>query len=101
MKQMLVTYTTMPERTEENTRLVRGVFAELHARAPQGLHYMVLRRDDGTFLHLVRQEEGAPALSQFEAFRTFQQAASERWRDRPVVTDVKVVGFYGAALLAD
>jgi hypothetical protein len=101
MKQMLVTYTTMPERTEENTRLVRSVFAELHARAPQGIRYTVLCRDDGTFLHLVRQEEGAPPLSEFESFRTFQQAASERWRDKPVVTGVKVVGSYGTALLAD
>ncbi len=95
MKQILVTYTTKPEWAEENARLVSDVFSELHERAPGGLAYLVLRRDDGTFLHLFRQENGAPALSELEAFRTFQKNVSERCRDRPVATGVAVVGSYG------
>jgi len=95
MKQTLVTYTTKPEWAEENARLVGDVFSELHERAPEGLAYLVLRRDDGTFLHLFRQEDGAPALSELEAFRTFQKSAGERCRERPVATDITIVGSYG------
>ncbi|MFC5524154.1 hypothetical protein ACFPPA_00205 [Rhodanobacter ginsengisoli] len=101
MKQVLVTYATKPECAEENARLVGEVFAELHARAPRGLHYVVLRRGDGTFMHFVQQDDGATGLSDLESFRAFQQAVSERWRERPVVADVEVVGSYGMAPKTD
>lgn len=101
MKQILATYTTKRESAEENARLVSDVFSELHERSPEGLPYFVLRRNDGTFLHLFRQEDGAPALSEFEAFRTFQKTIGERCRDRPATTDVIVVGSYGVVSNAD
>ncbi len=63
--------------------------------------HLVLRRDDGTFLHLFRQENGAPALSESEAFRTFQKNISERCRDRPVAAEVAVVGSYGDVSAVD
>lgn len=95
MKQILVTYTTKPEFSDENAYLICDVFSELYLRSPEGIAYLVLRRDDGTFLHLFRQEDGALALSDLEAFRAFQKNARERCRERPVVTDITIVGSYG------
>ena len=47
MKRMLIRYKTKPERTVENEALIKAVFAELHASAPEGLRYMSLKLADG------------------------------------------------------
>ncbi|HEY0523093.1 MAG TPA: hypothetical protein VGD08_06880 [Stellaceae bacterium] len=95
MKRTLVIYTTKPEHTEENARLIGSVFDELQAHAPEGLRYLVLRYGEGRSVHVVEQPDGAPSLSDFEAFRAFQKSASERWLVRPEVSEVTVVGSYG------
>jgi hypothetical protein len=95
LNRTLVIYTTKPEHTEENARLISSVFDELQAKAPKGLRYMVLRYGEGGFLHLVEQRDGAPSLPDFDAFRAFQKGASERWLVRPEVNQVTVVGSYG------
>jgi hypothetical protein len=98
MKPVHVTYSTKPECTEENARLIRAVFEELRVKAPNGLRYMVLRHGDGRFVHFVEQRDGAPGLSDFEAFRAFQKDASERFQGRPEANEVQVVGAYGIEL---
>lgn len=95
MKRTLVMYTTKPEHTAENTRLICNVFDELHTHAPEGLRYMVLRYGEGCFVHLVEQRDGAPSLRDFEAFRAFQKHADERWLARPQANEAAVVGSYG------
>jgi hypothetical protein len=95
MKRTLVMYTTKPEHAEENARLIGNVFDELHTHAPEGLRYMVLHYGEGCFVHLVEQHDGAPPLSDFEAFRAFQKNAGERWLVRPQASEVTVVGSYG------
>jgi hypothetical protein len=95
MKRKLVMYTTKPEHTEENARLIGDVFDALHAHAPEGLSYRVLRYGEGCFVHLVEQRDGAPSLSDFKAFRAFQKNGGELWLVRPQVNEVTVVGSYG------
>lgn len=95
MKRTLVMYTTKPEHTQENARLIRGVFDALHAHEPEGLSSRVLRYGEGCFVHLVERRDGAPSLPDFEAFRAFQKNAAERWLVRPQVNEVTVVGSYG------
>jgi hypothetical protein len=90
-----------PERTGENARLIERVFEELQARAPEGLRYLVLRYNEGSFAHIVEQHDGAPSLSDFEAFRTFQRSIGERWLVRPEASEVNVVGSYGMIPGAD
>src|SRR3989442_1255096 len=53
MKRTLVRYKTKPDRAQENQRLIESVFAELEAKSPDGIRYLVLRLDDGTFVHFV------------------------------------------------
>ncbi len=98
MKRTLVIYTTKPEHTEENARLIGNVFDALHTHTPEGLRYMVLHYGEGCFVHLVQQSDEAPPLSDFEAFRAFQKSAAERWLVRPQVSEVTVVGSYGMLL---
>jgi len=73
MKRTLVIYTNKLEHAEENARLIGSVFDELQAHAPEGLRYMVLRYGEGRFVHLVEQRDGAPSLSDFEAFSAFSE----------------------------
>ena len=55
-KRTLIRYKTKPERTEENEQLIEGVFADLHAKSPEGVRYLALRLGDGTFVHFVAVE---------------------------------------------
>jgi hypothetical protein len=95
MKQVLISYTTKPERTEENARLIQGVVDELKAHMPAGLRYFVLRDENGRFSHFVQMEEGAPPLNEFASFQAFQQGASERCLEGPVRSTVTIIGSYG------
>jgi hypothetical protein len=95
MKRKLVIYTTKPEHTAENARLIGRVFDELRTHAPAGLRYLVLRCGEGRFAHFVEERGVAPTLADFEAFRAFQKSASERWLVRPEVSEVAVLGSYG------
>src|SRR5262245_41278778 len=52
----LVRYRAKPERAEENQQLIENVFAELHAKSPEGIRYLALRLGDGTFVHFSVQE---------------------------------------------
>ncbi|THD45034.1 MAG: hypothetical protein E7774_08765 [Bradyrhizobium sp.] len=95
MKQILVLYDTKPDHSEENARLIGGVFDELRAKAPDGLRYLVLRYGAGRFLHFAQQQDNAPSLPDFASFRLFQKGVSERWVARPEVNEPIIVGSYG------
>jgi hypothetical protein len=95
MKHMIVDYTVKADMAEENARLVRAVFEELNAKRPAGLRYMSLRADEGRFLHFVAQAATAPALTQFEAFQTFQADFAQRCLIRPQVSNLDIVGNFG------
>ena len=61
MKRTLIRYKTKPERTAENEALIKAVFAELEANAPEGLRYMSLKLADGSFVHFVENDAKDPA----------------------------------------
>jgi hypothetical protein len=96
MKQMVVRYRTKPESTEENARLIEQVFKELQAGPSIDLRYLVLRHDDGSFLHIAMYETDGEAspLRQVEAFRAFQSGIKERLVDGPHSIEVTTVGSY-------
>lgn len=95
MKQVLISYTTKPERTEENARLIQDVVDELKVKAPAGLRYFVLRDENGRFSHFVQIEEGAAPLNEFASFQVFQEGAGERYLEGPVRSTVTIVGSFG------
>lgn len=96
MKRTLVRYKTKADRTAENERLVKQVFQELQAKAPEGVRYMALTLGDGTFVHFVASEtrDGATPIPQLEAFRTFQSGIKERCLEPPQSSNVTIIGNY-------
>jgi hypothetical protein len=92
MKATVVRYTTHPDRSDENAELVAAVFAELAARAPDGVRYACIRIGD-EFNHIViDHEEVIPSL---DAFQRFASEVGERAVDAPVSHEASLVGAYG------
>ncbi|SHK93160.1 hypothetical protein SAMN05444159_4559 [Bradyrhizobium lablabi] len=96
MKRTLIRYKTKPEMTGKNAELIAGVFEELKAAKPEGLRYLSLRLDDGTFVHFVETEadDGTNALPQLASFQAFQSGVRERCAEPPVFGGVTIVGNY-------
>jgi len=94
MKQMLIRYKTKPGAADENQRLVEAVFRELHAKAPEGVRYMTLRLDDGTFVHFVSGEDGVRSPVDLDAFAAFQDGIEERCSEPPRSGTATIVGNY-------
>jgi hypothetical protein len=94
MKPTLIRYRTKPEKTEENERLIKGVFAELRAKSPEGVRYAVLKLADGSFFHFVETEADPSPIPQLEAFRAFQSGVRDRAIDPPQSGEVTIVGNY-------
>ena len=81
-KRLVTRYATKStEAADENERRVKGVFAELEASKPDNVSYIVLRLDDGTFVHVSfhnhRDDEINP-ISSTAAFAHFQDGHEVR-----------------------
>jgi hypothetical protein len=95
MRTVMVRYRVKPDRVAENEELVREVYAELDRTQPDGLRYATLRLDDGlSFAHLAETADGVNPLPELGAFQRFLENIAERCDERPVVTDVQVVGSF-------
>jgi predicted SnoaL-like aldol condensation-catalyzing enzyme len=81
-KRLVTRYATKsPEAADENQRRVEGVFAELEANKPTNVSYMVLRLDDGSFVHVSFHDHGddeVNPISSTPAFAHFQDGHGER-----------------------
>ena len=78
MKRTLIRYKTKPELADRNAELIAGVFEELKAAKVEGVRYLSLRLDDGTFVHFVETavDEGPSPLPKLAAFQAFQSGIS-------------------------
>src|SRR6478672_6327844 len=56
MKRTLIRYKTKPELADRNAELIAAVFAELKTAKVEGVRYLSLRLDDGTFVHFVETD---------------------------------------------
>jgi hypothetical protein len=96
MKRTLIRYKTKPELADKNAELVAGVFTELQAAKPEGLRYLSLRLDDGTFIHFVETsaDDGSAALTKLPAFQAFQSGIRERYAEPAQFQSATIVGNY-------
>jgi hypothetical protein len=95
MKRTLIRYKTKPELADKNAELIRGVFEQLKADGPEGVRYLSLRLEDGTFVHFVEAEsDSANFLPELAAFKAFQSGIRERCIEPPQAGSVTVVGNY-------
>jgi hypothetical protein len=102
MRRVMVRYRVKPDRADENERLVRAVYEELHGTNPEGLRYATFRLFDGTtFVHVAESESATSPLNEVDAFQAFQKEIADRCEEQPVVTEIELVGSYGFGGLAD
>src|SRR5260221_14695667 len=96
MKRSLIRYKTKPEMTDANAELIAGVFEELKAAKPEGLRYLSLRLDDGTFAHFVGTEadDGVSARPKLASFHAFQGGVREPCVEPPGCGGGTIVGNY-------
>jgi hypothetical protein len=97
MKMIMVRYKTKPDKAVENTQLVENVFKDLQKNSPEGVRYVTLRLADGvTFVHIASIEtaDGSNPLTQSAAFKVFQAGIKDRCEERPIASDLTVIGSY-------
>lgn len=94
MKRTLIRYKAKPEAADANAKLVEAVFAELEAKAPEGVRYLALRLDDDVFVHFVESGDGPSPLLKLEAFQAFQRGIGERCIEAPQAGGATIVGNY-------
>jgi hypothetical protein len=95
MKRTLIRYTAKAELADKNAELIAAVFEELKATKPQGVRYLSLRLDDGSFVHFVETEADAEkVIPGLAAFKAFQSGIRERCVEPPRFGDATIVGNY-------
>jgi len=95
----VIRYSTTSEAADDNAALVRDVYAELAADAPDGLRYVTFRLDDGvSFVHIALLDEDDNPLTRSAAFAAFQAELGSRLAGPPVARDATIVGSYGFGL---
>lgn len=95
MTNLVIRYQTKPEATQLNAELIRDVFREAAAAAPEGVRYCVLQAGD-TFYHLVAYESDAAnaGLTGLPAFKAFAEDGEARRAAPFQRSEVTVVGNY-------
>lgn len=93
MSKVIVRYKVKPGLGEENTTLVKAVFAELKKSKPDGVRYAAVVGEDGvTFFHIVSFDDGVDnPLPKLDAFKAFQKGLADRCDEKPVVAQVTEV----------
>jgi hypothetical protein len=92
---VIVRYTTHPDRSDENERLIRAVFAELAESQPVGFRYVATRLDDGvSFVHVATFEGQENPLSTSPAFQQFVTGIGDRCAEPPVSNQGTGIGTY-------
>ena len=98
MKKLIVRYKVKADKADENEKLIRKVFEELHKNRPDGLRYASFKLSDGvSFVHVVIEHPGGAnvSLNDVPAFRAFTENIGERCDEPPVAMGATVVGAHG------
>ena len=94
MKRRLIRYKVKPEAVAQNRALVEKVFEELQHKAPDGVRYLVLAMNDGSFAHFVETAGDESPLPQLDSHKAFQSGVKQRCLEEPLGVEVSIVGNY-------
>ena len=91
-----VRYKVLPDRVDENERLVKAVYEQLDRERPEGLHYATFKLPDGvSFMHIVfESDQPGRILNNVAAFKAFSAEIEGRCEEPPVATELTLVGSY-------
>lgn len=98
MESVMVRYKVRPESAAENEALIRNVFDELRAAAPDGVRYASFKLDDGvSFVHIASFDspDGNTAFNRMPAFRAFVERIKDRCEIPPEVSPLRAIGNHG------
>ena len=103
MEKRLVTRyaTASAEAADENQRRIEGVFAELAARQPDNVSYLVLRLEDGSFVHVSfhdHTDDEVNPIASLPAFDYFQDGHETRRHGGVDQQTATLVGAYVTAI---
>lgn len=97
-RDLIIRYRTRPEQADENSRLVKAVFASLAEINPKGFAYETYRlADDVTFVHVAHFDGAENPLATLPAFADFQRDLARRCAESPAPTEATVIGSYHSA----
>lgn len=96
MNTIVVRYRPRSDSADENQALIEQVFDQLAGEQPDGLRYVSLRLDDGTFIHIAETSGETNPLGDLETFRAFSSTVAERCApgEGPNAQPAVVVGSY-------
>jgi hypothetical protein len=89
--------TTSAEAADENQRRIEGVFSALNEAKPGNVSYLVLRLDDGSFIHISFHDHADDELNPIAstaAFAHFQDGHGDRRRGDVDQHRATLVGAY-------
>jgi hypothetical protein len=100
MRTIMVRYRTEDAHASTNASLIRAVFDELRARAPNGFRYATYRIEGGaTFMHVATTEgDGDAPVTSLASFKKFQAELQGRCVEPPVVTELSPIDSYDSRL---
>jgi len=94
----MVRYKVKPDQAARNEALVRRVYEELQATAPEGIRYATFVLEDGvSFVHLASfaSDDERNPLMEVAAFRAFQDTIGDRADEPPRPMNLREIGSYG------
>jgi hypothetical protein len=95
VKRQIVIYQANADDADENQRLLEQVFAELHAKQPDGVRYLLARMNDGTFVHLIFSDgAGPPAVTTLDSFKAYVAGVRGRIVAPPSQREATIIGDY-------
>ena len=97
MGSSMIRYKVRPDRAAENEALVQAVYEQLNRELPGRLRYATFKLPDGvSFMHLVFEtDQPGQILNEVSAFKAFLADIEARCDEKPVVTELSLVGSYG------
>ena len=94
-RNVIVRYRTRPDAADENSRLVRAVYAALAELKPEGFSYTTYALADGeTFVHVAHVGDAGNPLATLPEFLEFQRDLADRCVEPPAPAEATIVGTY-------
>ena len=93
MGNVIVRYKLWPDRVEENERLVKAVYEQLHRERPESVHYATVKLPDG-LTYGVRRRDDESRAQQARRVQAFSAEVASRCEEPPVPMTLTVIGSY-------
>jgi len=95
MERIIARYKVKRDKAQEHEMLVDEVFRELGSKLPGGVRCLVLKLNDGSYIHVAFIENRTRLSHALESFGLFQITIAERCTEPPLQGDLTIFRDYG------